>query len=154
MPATAVIAASGPARAAHGFFRVDTLSLDDFLTNDTNIISVTVCGYAVNNFEYPEWESFLCAEFVSGGECISATGVYNFEASEYKEKLKYTQRYSFQRTFAEVYRCNSEYDILKTDADKKAETVELVTVSNVTFLDRNVPYPTFEKTPALGIVSA
>ncbi len=149
-----VFAASGPARAAHGFFRVDELVLDDLLTNDTNIIAVTVCGYAVNNFEYPEWESFLCAEFVSGGECISATGVHNFEAAEYKEKLKYTQRYSFQRPFAEVYRCDSEYDILKTDADKKAEAVELVTVSNVTFLDRNVPYPTFEKAPALGIVSA
>ena len=146
--------ASGPARTAHGFFRVDEITLDEYLTNDRNVISVLVAGYNVNNFEYPEGVQFLCAEFVSGTECISATGVYGFEAIEYTQKLKYTQRYSFQRTFSEVYRYGAEYNRYENDPDFNPETVELSTVSPGVFLPRGVAYPDYRVDTAKSILSA
>ncbi len=147
-------AASGPARAAHGFYRVDEICLDEYLTEEKNVISVLVAGYNVNNFEYPEGVPFLCAEFVSGTECICATGVYNFDAVEYTAKLKYTQRYAFQRTFSEVYRYSSDYNRIETDADAVIEPIELVTVTPGKFLQRCVPYPTYDIDLAKSILSA
>ena len=43
-------AAAGPARAAHGFYRVDSINIGDFLKNGENCVSVRVAGYNVNSF--------------------------------------------------------------------------------------------------------
>ena len=147
-------AASGPARAAHGFYRVDEICLDEYLTEEKNVITILTAGYNVNNFEYVEGVQFLCAEFVSGTECISATGVYNFDAVEYTQKLKYTQRYSFQRTFSEVYRYTSDYNKIETNADAEITPVELTEVFPGKFLDRSVPYPDYQIDLAKSILSA
>ena len=149
---------SGPARAAHGFFRVDEICLDEYMTENVNVIAVLVAGYAVNSFEYPDQMSFLCAELECDGLVLASTGLGGqnggFEAIQYKQKLKKAQRYSFQRTFAEVYYYSDGYDAYETDAWYYAEPVELEEIDYPKFLPRGVYYPTYQLDLAKSIVNA
>ena len=43
-------AAAGPARTAHGYYRVDSINIGNFLKTEHNCISVRVAGYGVNSF--------------------------------------------------------------------------------------------------------
>ena len=61
-------AAAGPARAAHGFYRVDSINIGDFLKKGENCVSVRVAGYNVNSFYTLDQKPFLCAEIVSDGD--------------------------------------------------------------------------------------
>ena len=58
--------ASGPARAGHGWYRVDEYPLDGLLEEAENVISVMVAGYNANSFAYLDEPSFLCCEVVAG----------------------------------------------------------------------------------------
>ena len=102
--------AVGPARAGHGYYRVDEYALDGLLTEPENVISVLVAGYAVNSFAYLDMPSFLCCEVLAGEELLAATGVCGFEAVLYTQRVKKVQRYSFQRPFAESYVFDAAYD--------------------------------------------
>ena len=93
----------GPARAGRKHYRVDELSVDAWLTEETNRVSVIVSGYNCGCFHYFDEESFFCAEFVRGGSAFCATGCGGWTLSLFDEKVKKVQRYSFQRTFAECY---------------------------------------------------
>ena len=64
---------------------------------------------------------------------IAATG-HNFKASEVKSKIRKVPRYSFQRTFCEVY-----------DFDKQNLEVKLIEVGGSKFLKRDVPYPDYKE---------
>ena len=52
-------AAHGPARCAHGFYKVDELSLDPFGNDDPFEILIRVTGYNVNSYSYLDVPSFL-----------------------------------------------------------------------------------------------
>ena len=121
--------AHGPARAAHGFYKVDRLSLADYLQEGENQIVVRCSGYNVNSFSYINAPSFLCAEICLGGNVVRATG-YNFEAYTYPQKVRKTQRYSYQRTFAEAYLLGRETGV----------SVKLANTEEKQFLERDVPY--------------
>lgn len=148
--------ASGPARAGHGFFRVDEIRLDEYLTHDMNTVAIIAAGYAVNSFEYPDQRSFLCAELECDGMTVCATGAEDtdgFECTEYTQKLKKAQRYSFQRTFAEVYDYKEGYDSFLTDPWYYCRSVELELVKYGKFLPRCVYYPTYKTDKAQRIVN-
>ncbi len=152
--------ASGPARAAHGFFRVDKIELDEFLNKDRNVIALLVAGYAVNSFEYPDQKSFLCAELFSSTVTVAATGaeaqngIDLFEAAEYLPKVKKTQRYSFQRTFAEVYNYGEDYNAYETLPEYTLPTVQLQQVEAGKLLPRGVYYPDYQVDLAKAIILA
>ncbi len=129
--------AFGPARAAHGFYKVDEILLDDFLEETTNKICIRACGYNANSFCYLAGQPFVCAEIICNGNVIAATG-YNFEASEVKSKIRKVPRYSFQRTFCEVY-----------DFEKQNLEVKLIETGGGKFLKRDVPYPDYKQIFAL-----
>ena len=42
---------AGPARAAHGWYRVDEICLSPFLTEDRNYVVTEVLGYNVNSYD-------------------------------------------------------------------------------------------------------
>ena len=130
--------AAGPARAGHGFYRVDRLKLDPFGAETDaegsgdkvpGEIKVIVAGYNVNAFEYVDMPSFLCAELTEGGKVTGRTAPYDpskndgygvFTARVYNEKIQKIQRYSFQRAFAEAYdytRPRSEEKLVLTQAE-------------------------------------
>lgn len=126
--------AHGPARAAHGFYKVDRLLLRDYLSEGENQIMIRCSGYNVNSFSYIEAPSFLCAEICLRGRVVRATG-YDFMASTYPQKIRKTQRYSYQRTFSEAYELTGEQGM----------PVTLAQMEEKRFLERDVPYCEYEQ---------
>ena len=62
---------AGPARAAHGWYRVDEICLSPFLTEDRNYVVTEVLGYNVNSYDTLDQPSFLTEEIWQGNEVIS-----------------------------------------------------------------------------------
>ena len=98
--------AFGPARCAHGFYRVDEINISEFLKQETNEIKITVAGYNINSFYTLDQPSFLCAEIISGGKVVAATGKSGFFCREVNEHEQKVGKYSYQRTFVEIYDLN------------------------------------------------
>ncbi len=132
-----------PARTAHGYLRVDIVSLDEYLTDGEDDLEIIACGHAMNNFEYAFVPSAIRAEVFSNGESIIATGEDTFKAYSYGEKVKKTTRFSFQRTLNEVY------DFTK---ESVREPVELACGNYDKLLDRTAPYPEYPVTNAVAKV--
>lgn len=145
--------AVGPARAGHGYYRVDEYALDGLLTEPENVISVLVAGYAVNSFAYLDMPSFLCCEVLAGEELLAATGVCGFEAVLYTRRVKKVQRYSFQRPFAESYVFDAAYDDAACDPAWRGGTVELVPTEEKNFIVRRAPYSAYEFVPVCESIS-
>jgi len=95
----------GPARAGHGFYRVDEWPLIP-LQAGLNVVTIEVAGYNINSYAYLDQSSFLQAEVRCGDRVLVATGARQagFTAFLLKERVQKVQRYSFQRSFAEAYR--------------------------------------------------
>lgn len=126
----------GPARAAHGYFRVDNLPIK--LDKDQNEVKIIVMGYAANSFYHIDQPSFLCAEIETEKGVIAWTDEKGetFKACEWLGKIQKVQRYSFQRPFVEVY------DYTK----KQFAPVELSnTKGEEKYLERGIYYPDYEK---------
>lgn len=101
------LVAHGPARAAHGFYRVDELEIGQYLTEEKNKIEVRVFGYNINTFEYLDQPSFIAAELILDG-CVkaytAAPASVGFSIYGFDERIMKVQRYSYQRAFVENYR--------------------------------------------------
>lgn len=135
----------GPARAAHGFYRIDKYKLDKLIENGKNVIAIEVAGYNVNSFYTIDEPSFLQAELESNGNIILATGTdNNFDAIQIKERVQKVERYSFQRAFTEYYRLANDFDEWKTSTEKKHETLELAKQPATELLPRNLLMPDFD----------
>ena len=94
----------GPARAGHGFYRVDEWDISPkALKPGRNEVVIEVAGYNANSFYLLDQPSFLQAEIVAGGKTIAATGADGFTAAIRHDRVQKTQRYSFQRPFSEVW---------------------------------------------------
>ena len=59
--------AFGPARCAHGFYRVDEIDLSERISENT-VITVNVAGYNADSFYHLDQPSFVCAELIEDGE--------------------------------------------------------------------------------------
>ena len=64
----------GPARAAHGFYRVDEWPLDHRTRDGANLLAVEVAGYNVNSYYLLDQPPFLQAEVVWGDLVLAWTG--------------------------------------------------------------------------------
>lgn len=135
---------SGPARGAHGFFRVDQYDLSDQVKEGENIVAIEVAGYNVNSYYTLDQPSFLQAEAAVNNKVVLSTGNNNhFEAFEMKERLQKVERYSFQRPFTEYYRMQQGYDEWRANSDKVIDKVQLVQYPRVNLLPRHVALPDF-----------
>ena len=136
---------SGPARAAHGYFRIDEYPVGQFTKEGENILAIEVAGYNVNSFYTLDQPSFLLSEVKVDGKVVLATGSDNdFEAFQIKERLQKVERYSFQRPFTEYYRLTEGYDRWRTSTETPLEKVTLANLPVVQLLPRHVPMPTFD----------
>ncbi len=87
----------GPARAAHGYFRVDRIALPSDLLQENNILTIEVISFYVNSFYIVEQPGFLQAELQCDDKVIRFTDADgDFRAHILKERLQKVQRYSFQ----------------------------------------------------------
>lgn len=135
---------SGPARAAHGYYRIDEFPVNDVIREGENILAIEVAGYNVNSYYTLDQPSFLLAELSLDGQVVRATGSEgDFEAFQIKERLQKVERYSFQRPFTEYYRLSEGYDRWRTASDVQVETVPLAVYPPVQLLPRHVPMPAF-----------
>lgn len=134
--------AIGPARAAHGYFRVDELPI--CLDKANNEIKIIVFGYASNSFYHLDQPSFLCAEIETENGIIAHTDKNGstFSAAEWLGKIQKVQRYSFQRPFTEVY----DYTV------EQYSEVKLSVTQNYNFLPRGIFYGNYEKEFPQGLI--
>ncbi len=127
-------AGHGPARAGHGFYRVDQGNIAPKLHPGRNELVVEVAGYNANSYYLLDQPSFLQAEVVANGQVLAATGVDSFRAALRHDRVQKVQRYSFQRPFSEVWRLPGP----------PAEPAHCASVDAKPLATRRVPYPTFD----------
>ncbi len=134
--------AHGPARAAHGFFRVDEYQIAEYLTGSENIVEIRVSGYNINSFAYLDQPSFLCAEIVSDKDVLAYTGVpcKGFSVFGVNEKMMKVHRFSYQRPFTENYRLGED----SFDYSNRSE-IHLETCGEKHFIYRDLPYGEYAK---------
>ena len=127
-------AGHGPARAGHGFYRLDELDLAPHLRAGGNEVAIEVAGYNANSFYLLDQPSFLQAEIVAGGQVVAATGENGFAASLRHDRVQKVQRFSFQRPFSEVW----------TLPGPPSEPSRCTSVAAKPLAPRRVPYSAFE----------
>lgn len=134
----------GPARAGHGFFRVDEVDLTPYLARD-NRLEISCVAYGVNSYVQVDALPFVAAELVRDGTVIAATGTDAFTAYRYTPRIQKIQRYSFQRPFAEAYDFHR--------AVEEAAPIPLCEVRDArVFLERGVALPLLERADAKAVL--
>lgn len=135
----------GPARAAHGYYRVDELDLRDELMVGANILAIEVAGYNVNSYYLLDQPSFLQAEIISDGNVLLASGndKNDFVATTIKERIQKVPRYSFQRPFIECYKlAPGAYD-WRTNSEGPSVVLDCEKTDSKNVLPRGVAYSDF-----------
>ncbi|MEI7832422.1 MAG: hypothetical protein WCJ56_04405, partial [bacterium] len=132
-----VFLGAGPARTAHGYFRID----DWAVPAGTHTVAIEVTGYNVDSYAYLDQPSFLQAEIVAGTQVLAATG-HDFDAVELTGRIQRTARYSFQRALSEYYRLQPGYDSWR-NGESDGHQVTLSEQPALPLLGRRAPYPTF-----------
>ncbi len=135
----------GPARAAHGFYRVDEIDLSPYLSDGENTVALRVCGYNVNSFSYVDMPSFVCAEIAKGDHVVAYTDLplVGFRAYLCTERVQKTHRFSFQRCFSEAYFL--EKGAFDTEKGHAGQPAELCLTEEKNFLYRDIPYGDFDR---------
>jgi alpha-L-rhamnosidase len=135
----------GPARAGHGYYRIDEWDLGALIGPGKNLVAIEVAGYNVNSYYLLDQPSFLQAEVSAGASAIAATGSgpNSFLAVMLRERVQKVQRYSFQRPFSEVYRLKPQHEEWRTQVVVRLDYVSCSSLALKNLLPRNVPNPLF-----------
>ena len=147
--------AFGPARCAHGFYRVDELDLTAYVSEKT-VITVNVAGYNADSFYHLDQPSFVCAELIEDGEITAATGAEGFLCRVMTEHEQKAQRFSGQRTFCEVYQISSlitKWEKHPMINEREYALVCLSRVEEKKFIARGSAYNVYDKVFAEEIIS-
>ena len=145
--------AFGPAKAAHGFFKVDTISLDAYLNRSFNTVVLKTVSANINSFAVLDQAPFVTAEIICGDTCMAWTGeTGNFLPYYLGIRVQKVQRYSYQRTFVEVYRLNGEEKIFFNGLGPW-KPVPIVTVESKKYIPRDVRFSQYKDTPAIKMVA-
>lgn len=100
----------GPARCGHGWYRCDFHNLEKVLIKGENHIAIETNFSNVNAYSMPGQSAFVQCELLKNGMAVAATGSGNdFVYCTPADRIRKTQRYSFQRTFTEVYNIGGSY---------------------------------------------
>lgn len=139
----------GPARACHGYFRIDEMDITPRLQDGTNTLAIEVAGYNVNSYYLMDQPAFLQAEVTQGSSVLCGTGVERnaLVARIIPERVQKVQRYSFQRPFIEVYRLEQDWDRWRTYGG--TDSVTCTIRPQHPLLPRRVSHPTYTKRPAM-----
>lgn len=147
-------AAFGPARAAKGYFRTDTVTV--FLPEGESVLAILAVNPGICSFEVMRQPAFLQAELTCGTDVLAATGAtgLDFEGYQLTERVKKIQRYSYQRPFAEGYRLTPGYtDWIVGKACKNAIPCKTAIQPEKRCLPRRLHEATFLKVAADAMIS-
>ncbi|HXW16281.1 MAG TPA: hypothetical protein VEN79_17365, partial [Terriglobia bacterium] len=135
----------GPARAPLGFARVDLWDITPFLVKGKNLVCVEVAGYNVNSFYVMNEPSFIQAEVAADSEVLASTAGSGqpFEARFLPQHIEKVQRYTFQRTFSEVYHMEEQSNAWRERADAPFEAVACAISAQRKLIARGVPFPNY-----------
>lgn len=145
--------AFGPARCAHGYYRVDELDISSLCTKEKNVVTITALGYNCTSFYHICQPSFVCAELICDGSVTAATGDSGFIARHICEHEQKVEKFSYQRTFTEVYNLDASYRDFETAACADAFAhVRLTPTEKKNFITRDSALNTYYHVPAKRIV--
>jgi len=140
----------GPARAAHGFARVDEWPLDGYLLDGTNHLAIEVLSYGIDSYAHAMQPPFLRAEVECSGEIVAATRAGTdtmtdgaFAARTLSERVQKVERFSKQRPFAEAYRLTPTSHDWRTGHSTE-DWLPCEEVGQPTLLPRGVRSPKFK----------
>ena len=135
----------GPARCAHGFFRVDELPLS--LPAGEVHIAIETVNYYINSFDYIRQPGFIQAELAADSRVLAATGAEGFSMWQLTERIRRIQRYSYQRPAAEAYRLTPDYTDWRMGRPAgNAVAVTAAETAAKTLVPRRLPLNTFPDT--------
>ena len=137
----------GPGRAPLDYARVDFWDITDLLVQGKNSVCVEVAGYNVNAFYVMNQPSFLQAEVVTDSEVLASTegAGQQFKAKFLPHHIEKVQRYTFQRTFSEVYHMEAESNAWRERADVPFEPVACAVYPQRKLIARGVAFPDYAK---------
>lgn len=133
------LVAYGPARAAHGVYRVDEIKLQG--EKGGNRLFIEVAGYNCKSFYSLDQPSFLQAEVEADGKIIFATDEKT-DCRVFRERYRKVARFSFQRSFTESYRFDLPPQEIINGAKFAGTKVRAFACKK--YLPRNVAYPDFK----------
>ncbi len=125
----------GPARAAHGYSRLDSYSLEKWQGQEI-IITAEVYSANINTFYTVDEPPFFACEIRSGEKLLADAA--DFESFRMIGRVQKVRRFSFQRTFTEIYRLNGDPAAFDPADYAPVETEE---VPMNALLPRYVNYP-------------
>ena len=128
----------GPARAAHGYSRLDEYDLSPW-AGQCVTLSIDVHSANVNSFYVVEEAPFFAAEITEGGKVIASAS--DFTAYLLTERVQKVRRFSFQRTFTEIYHLTSDPAAFYAGDASGRTPVETEEVAMNKLLPRYVNYP-------------
>lgn len=144
----------GPARCAHGYYRVDEIDLTEQLRNGDNDLAIEVVGYNLNSFYSLDQPSFLQAELFEDGKTIAATGDnHDFTGFVLKQRRRKMQRFSFQRAIGESYILHPSVDGWRCGDFTGQEQAKLICTEEKRMIARGIPLNHFTTVVPNKVVS-
>ncbi|MBQ4349884.1 MAG: hypothetical protein II768_01370 [Clostridia bacterium] len=134
----------GPARAAHGYSRTDVYPLAAWAGIDT-VLAVEVYSANTNSFYTVDERPFFAAEIRTGGEVTAEA--CDFTAYPMTERVQRVRRFSFQRTYTEVYRLTGDPAAFYAGDTAGHSSAATADVPMNRLLPRYVPMPRFDRVP-------
>lgn len=111
----------GPARAAHGYARIDTIDLSGCLEIGRNSVAIEVAGYCEPTLHVTGEPSFLLAEIEADGKIVLATDD-SWKGVRLSQKRANAAPFSHARSIMEVYDLDARYFDWRTNpTDQPAE---------------------------------
>ncbi len=92
----------GPARAGHGYLRVEEIDLSPYLTEEKNFICVNVLSYYTLTLAFAMEPPCFGAELLDGEAVVKTTA--DFACYEMIDRIRKVERMSSQRGFVEYYK--------------------------------------------------
>jgi alpha-L-rhamnosidase len=137
----------GPARGPKDHFRVDLWDITQLLAIGRNSVCVEVAGYNVNSYYVLDQPSFLQAEVTTDSEVLASTAGEGerFEAQILTQRVQKVQRYTFQRTFSEIYHLDQQSAAWRERPEAPMQTVTCGVFPPANYIERGVPYPDYAK---------
>jgi alpha-L-rhamnosidase len=142
----------GPGRAGHGTFRVDEWPIKPAAVNAKTVVGIEVAASVARSYYMVKQAPFLQAEIVAGGKVLATTR--DFQAIDlHPAVVRKVPRYSYQRTFSEVFRPTAGWQAWRTNAEWEGETMQLVELEPRPLAARGVPYPDFKTISSKAIAA-
>jgi alpha-L-rhamnosidase len=146
----------GPARAAHGYYRVDEIKIPMEYVEKQNQVAIEIVGFNVNSYYLLDQPSFLQAELVSGKKVLTFTGLEDncFVPSILEDRIQKVQKYSFQRTFIEAYLLDKDYTTWRRSGILPEREVELEVTEEKVLIERRIPYCEYAISPYKKVIAS